>query len=572
MRPRPALLEFLPSILAAVGLPGQAPTAPVPPAAEQVPAAQGAAGPNAYRFPDWRADFPIAIAWPTRTAGFVYDRSRQKALARIVANLRGNVRREVWLFATQFFARAPEEAADLLIEAMDRAYPNLGEQDMVKNTVEAMGRMRLERFDAALQRALEHPGLTVQQAAYAALCSSGSPATVRKMYPWFLAMDGKARESWLRAVRLRLPNDCVAMFRELLLRTDLPPAIQDQVLKEALRLPVGQAAEVVKPRWADATGEFKAVIAGVLHGAGDTAGSTWLREALRTPDPKVVELALRQCGRGGLGPLREDVLRLSMHESDSVRLQLVRLLAQFEGDDVTAALETLSEPGQLHEVKGIVLRELVRRGRPEAVSVLLDELPTLTGTRLNQTLSLLSSSGDARAVPLFLERFRQQKDGEGREFLQAIAFGNATAAFDALAEVFRGPVRAVGSTGAAGAQLTTLDYTPTLMMNLRGSELRFVELWRSVPAEDVVRRALLLQVLSGIAADRDDPAIGDPLIALVREVLFDRTAASQLRAVALEQLGRRWITLDDAMRLKAGLAQETPQLRALLSDWLHEFF
>jgi HEAT repeat protein len=557
------LLTMAMATLVAAVLPAQDP----PAAAPVLPP-----GPNAYQFPGWRADFPVALAWPLRTPGLAYDRSRQKALSRIVANLRGNVRREVWLFATEFFARAPDEAVDLLIEAMDRAYPNLAEQDVVKNTVEAMGKMGRERFDAALQRALEHPGVPVQQAAYAALCTSGLPATVRKMYPWFLAMNGKARESWLRAVRLRLPGEAAAMFRELLLRQDVPPPVQDQVLKEALRLPVGEAAAVLKPRWADATGEFKAVVAGVLHGALDAAGSTWLRDALRSPDPKLVELALRQCGRGDLGPLREDVLRLSLHESDSVRLHLVRLLAQFQGDDVTSVLETLSAPGQVPEVQGLVLRELVRRGRPDAVSVLLDELPTLTGTRLNQTLGLLSTSGDPRAVPLLLQRFRQQKDGEGREFLQAIAFGNSPAAFAALAEVFRGPERAVAPPGPGGARLTTLDYPPTLMMNLRGSEERFVELWHGLPADDLTRRGLLLPLLAGIAADRSDPAIGDPLIAIVREVLFDRAAACQLRAVALDQLSRRWLTLDDAMRLKAMLPQETPPMRAYLSDWLLEYF
>jgi len=128
----------------------------------------------------------------------------------------------------------------------------------------------------------------------------------------------------------------------------------------------------------------------------------------------------------------------------------------------------------------------------------------------------------------------------------------------------------------SGGQLTTVNYIPILLPNLRGSEAQLVASWARISGDDHVRRSLYLQVLIGIAADREDPAVVEPIVELVRNVLLDPDELPQLRVQALNSLTRKFLDLDDAMRLKRMQEpigdRETPAMRALLKDFLFEYF
>lgn len=544
----------------------QAPTGPQPAPAR---AAQGA---NPYAVPDWHADWPVALDLPLRSPGRWYDRTRRQALERVVANLQGNVRRDVWLMATEFFDRAPADAVPALITAMDRAFANPATADVVRNTLDAMGRMADERCDDAIRRALEHPGIAVRQAAYAALTTSGKVETIKSTAPFFLQMDGRARASWLRAARLRLGADAVPLFTELMM-AEMPVPLRDAVLKEALEMPPEQAVAIVRGRWHEAVGEFQAIIAGLLHATGDLAGTTWLQHALRSEDPAAVVLGVKNAGRWGrLGVLQEDVLKTVTHARSEVRLELLMVLKKATGDDIDKTLEVLADPGEDWQIKGAAIQELTRRGRTQSVDALLDEVATTTGTRLTLLLNLLAVSGDPRAVPLFVERFGKAPAGEGREFLQALAFSGSAAAADALLAIFRGEERAVQERDREGGQLTTWNYVPILLPNLRGAEHRVLAGWGLLARDDWRRRSLLLQAIAGIAADRTDPKVSGSLWELVRSVVFDKAELPQLRMQALQSLARRAITIDDAMNLREQTPTEAPPMRAFFSDWLLEYF
>ena len=69
----------------------QQPTEPAPP--------PKAVRPN-YAFSVWHEDYPVALELPLPNPAPLYVRSRRQALERVVANLQGNGRREVWLMAT----------------------------------------------------------------------------------------------------------------------------------------------------------------------------------------------------------------------------------------------------------------------------------------------------------------------------------------------------------------------------------------------------------------------------------------------------------------------------------------
>jgi hypothetical protein len=525
---------------------------------------------NRYQFPDFRTDFPFPLELPQHDSGPPYSRSRRQALEHVVEHLKGDCRREVWLMAMEFFARAPKDAALPLIEAMDRAYTKELGADVVKNCVDAMGAMGDDSFDEALRRALEHPNLAVRQAAFAALGPSGKAETVLLAARWFPQMDGKARAGWLRAARLRLGAKAVPIFADLM--QTQPVGARDQVLTEVLQLPADQGATVLTPMWPVAIGEFKVIIAGVRHGAGDMVGTVYLRDLLLGEDPAQIVLAVRNAARFPLGVLREDILRLSLHGRPEVRLAVVKAIAGLDGEDVVGTLEVLAQPQEIWEVKAVALKALTAHGKTNAVTALLEDVQDATGTRLQMILDMLSASGDGRVVPVFAERFAKSPAGEGRPFLQAMAFSGAPTAFQALAKVFLGPERAVVDPSRHGGPLTTINYVPVLMQNLRSAEAEMVAFWQQIPPGDVRRRACYLSMVANVAADRADPAARKLLEDLVRSVLLDKEANAQLRVLALNLLSRKTLTVDDAMTMKQAMAAEAPPMRALFHDYLSEFF
>ncbi len=555
---------LLSAIAAAVW--GGAPAAQDPAAAPSDATGPGAAE-NPYRLEPFHADFPVDLEYPPKI-GAEYVRTRRQILERLANNLWG-ARRETWLAATEFFWRAPEDAVEPLTAAMDRAFGKPGLDDAVKNCVEAMGKMGTDAFDPALRRALQHPSPVVQQAAFAALATSGKVETLRELAPAFPHMDGRARSAWLRGVRLRLGADAAPMLRDVMMGK-YPASVRDQVLREALQLPPQQAAEVLRGRWEEAVGEFKPIIAGVLHAAGDSRGTVWLREALQSEDIARLTLAVRHCGFGELGELREPLLRASTHLRPEGRLEVAKTLVRVPGDDVADVYEVLAAPNEPWEVRAIALRELTRRGRDQVASALLDELPTAGATRLEGVLNQLSASGDPRAVPVLLERFHKAPPGESRPFVQALAQNHSEAAARALCDLYEGPEIVVGR-GNAG-ELTTRNYLPTLLLNLRGSERVVLARFRALPRDQWSLRAPLLPTLAGIAADRGDPQLAADCIAPLREILFDREELPQLRVLALNQLARRWLTIEDVLKLKNTHRDEAPGLRALFSDFLNDSF
>ncbi|MBX3463498.1 MAG: HEAT repeat domain-containing protein [Planctomycetes bacterium] len=537
-------------------------------AAAQAAPAQAAATGNRYRLEPFHADFPAELSYP-HPHGRVYERTRRQMLQQVCANLQGNVRSEAWHMATEFFWRAPEDAVEPLVETMDRAFANPGLVDVVRNAVEAMGRMADEALEPALRRAAEHGNPGVRQAAFLSLAACARPATLRQMQGWFDHMDARARAGWLEAVRRRLGDDAAPVLRDVMM-ADYPTVVRDQVLKEALQLPPKQAALVLRGRWHEAIGEFKAILAGVLHAAGDGIGTTWLHEALQGEDLPMLQLAIRHGTHGDLGPLRSDLLRASTHERAEVRYELARALVRVDGDDIADVYETLAMPDEAWETRGIALRELTRRGRGAVVGAMLRELATAGGTRLQLLLQQLATSGDPRCVPELMARFRKAPSGEGRPFLQALAQNGSPAAAAALVELFLGPELLVAR-GAAGP-FTTWNYVPTLLLNLRGAEDAVFAAWARLERADWRRRAWLLPTIGGIAVDRRDAALKQRGGDLLRQVLFDREELPQLRVLALNQLTLHLLTLDDALRLKNARAGEAPGMAALFTDFLTDFF
>jgi len=537
--------------------------------------ASGVQAPNPYRLKPYDAQFPVELDYPPKT-GREYDRTRRQILQQLAKNLQGNVRKEAWQIATEFFWRAPEDAIDPLIEVMDEAMGNPALADVVRNCVEAMGKMALPDFDAALRRALQHKSQAVRQGAYSALASCGTDATLKALNADFVHMDGRGRQAWLGAVRKRLPSaDRVAILKAVMMANHSGP-VRDQVLKEAVQLPAIEAVEILKGRWSEAIDEFKAIIAGVLHAAGDRAGTAWLNEALESEDLDEMRYAIKHCMYGEdadavIGGLRERLLRASTHLRTDIRLELVKQLTRVSGEDVEGVFEVLAAPDEVWEIRAIAVRELTRRGKTEIVTVLLEEVQTATGNRLESIINQLSVSGDPRAVPQLVGRFERCEDGEGRSILQAIAQNGSQAAAEALFEIFTGPVRRVSR--STNNTLTTRSYLPVLLLNVRGSEAAVLERYLALPKDANELRARMMSTVVGYAVDRrDQPELQKACVDPIRAILFDRSELPQLRVLALNLLARNWLTIDDILRLNRSRHKETPQMRVLFTDFLVDAF
>ena len=529
---------------------------------------------NPYKLQPFEAAFPVPLDYPPMQ-GVEYTRTRRQALRRLADNLQGNTTRETWQLATEFFWRAPEDVVDPLVDAMDRAMGSRALGDVVRNCVEAMGKTRNVEFDSALRRAAEHKSENVRQAAYVALASAGTEATLRQLADAFTTMTGRGREAWLRGVRLRLPEQRVELLKAVM-AANYPIHVRDQILKEAVKLPVAEAAEVLGTRWATAVDQFKAIIAGVKHANGDGAGTAWLAEALDSEDLDVVTWGVRHCAFGpspneALGSLRERLLRLSTHLRPEVRLEVAKQLTRISGDDVEAVFEVMTAPDEIWDVRALATRELTRRGRAQLVSVLLEELPTATGTRMQGIINQLSASGDPRAVEVMVQRFRKAGPGQGRPFVQAIAQNGSEAAAEALFDLYEGPEVLV--TRGSDRSLTTRNYLPTLFLNLRGSERVIVRRFLALPRDAWELRARLLPTITGFATDRrGDSELVELCIEPVRALLFDSDELPQLRVLALNTLSRNWLTIEDAMRLKRMMRKESLGMRALFADFLNHAF
>lgn len=562
----PALLVFtmVTAVAAQRPLPGSKPVAKI----------DGKQSPNTYRLKPFHPGFPTELEYPPMLAR-EYDKTRRQVLRQVASNLQGNVRREAWQIATEFFWRAPEDASEPLIEAMDRAMGNPALGDVVRNCVEAMGKMANTEFDGALVRALQHKNPAVRQQAYASLARSGTEKTLRRLVADFAHMDGRSRQAWLSAVGTRLVKDRAVLLRAVMM-TDYPGAIRDQVLKETIKLPAAEAAMILKGRWPEAVDEFKAIIAGVLHASGDGAGTAWLQQALQGENIQLKQYAIRNCMYGGdtdkvLGVLREDLLRTTTHLRPEVRLEAAKQLTRMTGADVANIFEVMTAPDEIWEIRGLAIRELTRRGRSEIVSVLLEELETATGTHLRNIINQLSISGDPRAVAVLLERFEKSPVGEGRAFLQAIAQNASDAAAETLCQVFAGPIRLV--TRSDVNPLTTRSYIPLLLLNLRGSEQVVLDYFLALPKDSWELRSRLMPTVTGYAVDRRKQAeLSKACIDPVRALLMDPSELPQLRVQALNLLARNWLTIDDVMRLQRMRRKEQSGMRALIGDFLLDAF
>ena len=515
----------------------------------------------------WHADFPFETTLSPRVPGRWYDRSKRQALSQIVANLQGNCTQSAWQFARLFFENAAPGAAEVLVDAAEANFTAPGLSAFLENLADAMGRTKDEFAAPTLLRLASHPNTAVATRAVAAMMTCGNPETLRLAEQKLAGINLRAQADWLRAVARKAPQDVEAVFSRYLAAPQYSPGSLLAILEECAKLPGEQAVRLVE-RLADArssTVDTAMAAAAIMHRAGDRRGTARLREFLRGDNPQLKATAVKALAGPGLELVLDDVLTLSIYEDPEVRLAVAEVLSTASGDPVDETLTTLGADVAT-PVRQVALRALVSRGKRYHLDQLIARVRSGSGTNLSTALHDISASGDPQALGVIYERYKTVPTDEKRSYMQALAYSRAPAVFAFLAEIFLGKEEVIGSSG-----ITTISSAALLMANIEGALPRVVELFGKVKPDDYRRRAQLLRSAANFAGFLEDTALRQPAIELFGTVWSNRSEAPQLRLYALTQ-HRRYLTLDDAMQLKANLEGESEPMRWALSDFLFEFF
>lgn len=521
---------------------------------------------NALRLSPWHGDFPFEIHMSPRVPGQWYGRTRRQAFAKIVANLQGACTAEAWQFAKFFFDRAPAGGAELLATAADENFLAAGLTSYLENLAEAMARAGDAALAPTLLRLLDHENLAVRSKAMSGLISCGTSETVLAAEKYLDKVSGRAHADWFRAVARHVP-DVVRIYRKQL-ALDNPGALTvTTMIEEAIKLPPALGVPIAEIVCSErrVPADMLLVAASVLHAGGDRRGSALLREFLRGENPSLQAAAVRAAAKADAEVLLDDVLRLVDDDAGEVRLAVAEVLAPMPGANIDEILTTMGADVSA-PVRQLALRALVARGKRYHLDQLVERVRTATGNNLTQAMQDVSACGDPAGLEAVYERMQKAPLDEHRMYLQALAYSRRIEVFPYLREVFLAEDRVLGASG-----LTAVGNSAMLMANLEGALDKVVALFGEVPRTDYVRRSHLLRTVGNLSGVGAAPATVQQVAEFFAKIRADRTELPQIRLLAL-QFARRHVTLDDAMAMRAALAEEPEPMRWALNDFLFEFF
>lgn len=525
------------------------------------PVGQGPATPLGLA--PWHADFPVEVHVSPHTQGYWYARTPRQALEQVVANLSGACSREAWLMARDFFKRAPPDAAPLLAEAAARAMHAPERGEVLENTLDAIGAFGDPALARTLLRALEHSRDGMRHKAMRAMIGAGTEETLLEAKKLLPGLDLRTHADWIRALRSRLGAKAVTEYRQVLARPELKP-LHKEVLTETARLPESAALELLKPLFAQAQGEDRALLGAMLHQKGDQTGTAYLRDLLRSDKPHLRQLAASAAAGGDLQWLLADLLKLSADDDARVRLAVAQAITTLPGENITKTLEVLALDVDT-PTRQAALFALRQRGERRLLDEMVQKIRTATGTELRSTLDDLCAAQDGKAVPAMQYRYERSNGAEARHMLRCMAFTRSKEALPALRAIFLGAERAFDE------RMTTVTYTPIVLANVTEGQDFVREMFQTLPRSDYRRRALLLHTLANMVPIGQEQERGGKVYALFRQLLADRAEEPQIRLLALQYL-RKDLRLDDAIRVAGQLEAEAEPMRKALNDFLFEFF
>lgn len=537
---------------------------------ESVEAAVQAAG-NPLELEPWFDDFPRPIKLSPKQAGRWYSRSRRAALEQVASNLSGTCTRDAWLLAKEFFRRVPREESDILITTLDRGIQS-GSTDLVETTLAAMGATNDPKFGMSIVRAFDLRTRGVESAASRALETCGNREAILACRAKFGSWHTLAQIKWFdAAIGILEPSEVAADIRAVIRVPQFGPILKE-LISDALQLPAEHALTALEPVLGQAE-QVDVTIDALRHATGDATGTARMQEWLRSDSPANRAKALKCLVYGGANEFRDRVLELAGDLDPGVRFEALSALPLLDdADAVVRTLETLALD-DITRIRQAALFQLRERGERAMLDDVVREAKTATGTRFRDKVGDLVAARDAAIIPVLLERFQSAAPGEQREYIKSIAFVKQPESFGPLRDVFLAePVNYSDDGGAQGGSLLSVDYMGILFLNADGAEFEVVKLFRSLPKDDYWRRSVLLETLTGLAVDRDDPKLSQEVYDAMREIVMDPEEVPQMRLLTLQHF-KRGITIDDVMALSRQTRKETQQgmVRAI-NDFLLEYF
>ena len=553
--------------LLAVGCGRERVEAPDPAGSASNPVADRARG-----LEPWFDDFPVDLPLAPPT-GRWYGLGRRQIIETVLGNLSGGFGKDAWQIANEFFRDVDDRTGSLLAEAIDREGQNSSNADVLENILKAVDEARSTKLTEAILRALDHSDRQIRDAAMGALVSNGTPEAVRAAALRVQTLSGRGIRWFGQAALAHLDKDGAATyFSRLLAVKELGPA--RQLLVELLRgCDPGYALGILDPFWESGTAETRVLIAALRHVAGDDRGTSHLAAVLRGAAVQLqiqALAALKDASAEDYEPFRDDLMRLTIAATPELRAFALQTLFKLPGKQVVAALENLTQDPQ-PELRQAALGELVRRGETAVAEEVLREAKTATGTRFGALVDELVAAEYAPVVDLLRERFEESSGVEQREYLRRMSFSRSPHAWDSFRKVFLGEPYyfEFGDDGPVGE--TSVDFAAYYMGNLRGSELRNVELFDELAADDYQRRAYVLKLVANVAGGRDDDALNKRTASFLERVVCDRDEIPQVRLLALDYW-KRYMGVDDILKVTRLLGDEKPAMRQAFSDFLFLYF
>ncbi len=533
-------------------------------------ASQKSSGEGAHRYDCavWHDDFPHKPHFPPPAAlGAWYDRNRQQALEKVIANVQGNCSKLAWRFTREFFLRHREESRALLIEAMDAALSRHDHSEHAQNLVQVMGRAKDSYFADALGRAFFGGQAGLRSEALKGMLGSGSAKVLRRVRENFFTLDKLEQIAWVKAAAVHYPdNALVDLCDQMLMQTQFQ-GLQEVIIDSCMAMEPKRASKALEKSWPRMSGDLKLHIAGIFHAAGDDRGTLQIRHALQTGNLVTKVVAANAAKKGKVEPLLDELLGLTVENDLALNLVVIESIGKADDSRVEDTLLAFTDESYGEKVNHSALHALAQRGYHQELDRLVKVLATATGSTQDNALRALVSSGYEKAVPTIMARLDNAIPRRRVFYLKYVSQMNNSQAAQAMWNIFLQPEAPL----VAGDRHTNVTFMSVYLANMNACAAELLELGRSLPKSDYRRRATWLHVMANMAGpDPTAPGMADVYDEL-RKIALDSQEIPQLRMLSIDYL-KKDIRLDDVMQLKRLMRKEKSCVRAYINDFLTEFF
>jgi hypothetical protein len=515
----------------------------------------------------WHADFPVELELPpSGHGGAWYARSRREIVETVATNIAGGHGKEAWQVAQGFFHDVDDDTARTLAGVADRALQSPASADLLENLLRGLRDAHNPLLAEPALRALDHERRTVREAALVAMTSCGTPEAVQAAWRAIDGVGGQGVLSWVRAA-LRFLGDRAAPGIRKLLENDRFAPIRTQIIEEIRKEEPALVLSILDDFWERGSNATRILIAGMRHRVGRDDGRAWLLESLHTGEPGYQRQVLLALEGSEVEGFRDELMQLTISADAATRAIAARILGTLEGEQVDAALETMTlDPDPT--IRQAALRALGARGRTAVHEKLLEEAATSTGSVFSRICDDLSAAGYPPLVDMLSERFETAEPAEQREYLRWISFSRLPQGFDLFRRVFLGEERSLGGTGTSVAS-SSVEFAALYISNLTGCEDRFFELFADIDRADYRRRGLMLRTIGEVGASgRDVEGFTERVDALMQQVAFDGSEIPQMRLLALVQWRAR-MGVEDVLTVASRIPEEEDAAaRRMISDFL----